>query len=301
MPDTRQFAPAEAATSAACLQYLLHNALETTQFTQRHQQVIGAVARCQITPQQVEHALADTANWSAVAHEVDAAISTFAQSLAQLPLLPHDFAADASRAPEVDAGDVSSRHRADAAELTAFLCRLAQPEVTTGARRRALARLNLSSANHALGLTASAWFGMLEAVNNATMRTLNPALLAVLRSTQPIGYAGNVIELAGPIATDATSQLEIENTLERPASLCCSCREVRRADGIGPAFTPAFTLTPAQQLLDARAESTIAISLWLDGAQFDAQTMYVGALSVESDGGTTLRIPIRITTAPAQA
>lgn len=283
------------------MQYLLHNALETTQFTQRHQQVIGAVARGQITPQQVEHAVADTAGWSAIAHEVNTAISTFAQSLAQLPLLPHVFAADASEAPEVDAGDVASRHRAGAAELTAFLCRLALPEVTTGARRRALTRHTVSNANHALSLTASAWFGMLEAVNSATMRTLNPALLAVLRSTQPIGYAGDVIELAGPIATDATSQLEIENTLERPASLRCSCREVRRADGIGPAFTPAITLTPAQQVLDARAESTIAISVWLDSAQFDAQTMYVGALSVESDGGTTLRIPIRITTAPAQA
>jgi hypothetical protein len=142
---------------------------------------------------------------------------------------------------------------------------------------------------------------MLEAVSSATLRTMNPALLAVLRSTQPIGYDREVIELAGPIATHATTQLDIENTLERPASLRCSCHEVRRADGIGPAFTPAMTVTPAHQLLDARAEGGIAISIWLDDSQFDAQAMYVGSLSVESDGGTTLRIPLRITTVPAHA
>ncbi len=277
----------------------MRTALDATQFTQRHQQLVGAVGRRQITPQQVEHALAETADWSAAAHEVAAAISTFAQSLTQHALLPHEYAADTSDEFVVNARPISDRHYADAEELAALFVRLAQPDVTSGARRRALTRLNVSNANHTLGATATAWFAMLESVSSATLRTMNPALLAALRSTQPIGYDREVIELAGPIATHATTQLDIENTLERPASLRCSCHEVRRADGIGPAFTPAMTVTPAQQLLVARAEGGIAISIWLDGEQFDAPAQYVGAFSVESDGGTTLRIPLRITTAPA--
>jgi hypothetical protein len=279
----------------------MRSALDTSQFAQRHQQVVGAVARCQITPQQVEDALAETADWSAVSRDVAAAISTFAQSLAQHALLPHEYASEVSDESVATVRPISERHHADAESLAALFSKLAQPDVTTGARRRALTRLNLSDANHTLGSTATAWFSMLESVSSATLRTMNPALLAVLRSTQPTGYDRNVIELAGPIASHATTQLEIENTLERSASLRCTCHEIRRADGIGPAFTPAITVTPAHQMLDAGAEGGVAISLWLDGAQFDAHATYVGAFSVESDGGTTLKIPLRVTTAPARA
>lgn len=301
MSDTRQFAPAESATSAACLQYLMRSALDATQFAQRHQQVIGALARSQVTSAQVERALSDTTAWQEVADEVAAAMSTFVESLTQHALLPHEHATDAADTPAQTTDVPLHRHHADATALTAILVRLAQPDVTTGARRRALTRLNTFNVNDTLRRTATAWFGMLESVNGATLRALNPSLLGVLRATQPIGYAAAVIELAGPVAASVTTQLEIENTLQRPASLRCSCHEIRRADGIGPAFTPAITVTPEHQVLDALAEGTITVSLWLDDAQFDAATMYVGAMSVESDGGTTLGIPLRITTAPAQA
>ncbi len=301
MPDTRQFAPADAASSAAFTQYLMRSALDTAQFTQRHQQLVSAVARRQVTPNQVERAFAVAADWSAIATEVSAAISTFAHALSQLALLPHQCTADPSDTIVANAHQVAVRHDSQVEELTTLLVSLAQPDVTAGARRRALTRLTVSSANHTLGTTATAWFGMLESVSSASLRMLNPSLLAVLRATQPIGYDGEVIEIKGLIATNATTQLEIENTLERPASLRCSCQEIRRADGIGPAFTPAITVTPTHQLLDARAEGNIAISLWLDSAQFDAQTTYVGALSVESDGGTTLKIPLRVTTVLASS
>lgn len=299
MPDTHQFALAEAATSAACAEYLMRSALESTHFTQRHQQLIDSVARRQLTPQQVDDALAVAADWSAVARDVSAAISAFAQSLAQHPLLPHEHATHSLDEVVSNGQRSADHHLVDADAFSALLLKLAQPDVTPGARRRALTRLNRSTANASIAGAATAWFTMLDAVGSATLRALNPALLTVLRTAQPVGYHGDVIELHGSIATHATTQLDVENTLGRPASLRCTCHEVRRADGIGPAFTPSLTLTPEFQQLDAREEGAVALSLWLDELQFEASATYVGAVSVEGDGGTALRIPLRITTTPA--
>jgi hypothetical protein len=301
MSDTRQFALAEAATSAAWARYAMRSVLDATQFAQRYDQVIGAVARRQVTPQQVEQALAESANWTAVAHEVANAIAAFADSLSQCALLPHEHAVSVSDERDSKVQETSDRHRADADTLTALLSSLAQADVTAGARRRALTRLHVADANHTLGAAATAWFTMLDAVSGATVRAMSPALLTVLRAAQPIGYHGQVIELHGPITSNATTVLEIENTLERPALLRCTCHDVRRADGIGPAFRPAMTVTPAEQVLDAGTEGRIMISVSLDDAQFDAQVLYVGALAVESDGGSTLQIPLRINTFPASA
>lgn len=296
MSDARQFAPAETATSVACAQYLMRSALDATQFVHRHQQVVGAVARGQISPQQVDDALT-TADWGEVEQDVFAAISAFAQALAQQALLPHEYAAPTSDEVVTNAPSAADRPHAEVEPLSSLLATLAHPDVTTGARRRALTRLNQSAANHTLGSAATAWFAMLESVSSATLRAMNPALLTILRSAQPIGYDREVVELAGPIKTRVTTELDIENTLDRAASLRCTCQAVRRADGVGPAFTPSMTVTPTQQVLGARAEGAVALSLWLDDAHFDAHSMYVGALSVESDGGTRLTIPLRITTA----
>ncbi len=301
MPDARQFALAEAATSAAWTAFAMRSALDTTQFAQRYTQVVAAIGRRQLTPDQVEHAIAESADWSAVAHEVAGAMVAFVDALSQRALLPVEHADASSAEPVSDRRDIASSHRADATALTDLLTKLATPDVSLAARRRALSRLNRSAANQTLGAAATAWFAMLDAVRSASLRTMNPALLTVLRAARPIGYDGAVIELQGPIATHATAQLDIENTLDRPASLRCGCHEVRRSDGIGPAFTPELTVTPGQQTLGARAEGGIVLALWLDESQFDAQATYVGALKVESDGGTTRLIPLRITTIPAQA
>jgi hypothetical protein len=299
MPDTRQFAAAELATSAAVTRYAMRSALDATQFAQRHGQVIGAVARRQLTPVQVERALAASADWSAVAHEVATALATFAETLAQHSPIPHEHAASSSDEPVSRSAALGNPPRPDVSELTALLGNLAQPGVTAGARRRALTRLNTASINHTLGGAATAWFALLDALSTATLRAINPALLGVLRAAQPADYDGQVIELCGPIATDATTYLEIENTLARSASLRCTCLDVRRADGIGPSFAPAVTVTPPQQQLDAHSEGSVLLSVRLDESHFAAHATYVGALSVESDGGTTLRIPLRITTVPA--
>jgi hypothetical protein len=301
MPDARQFAPAEIATSAACATYLMQASLHGTHFAQRHQQVIDAVSRRQLSPAQVEDTLRTTADWSTARHRIDAALSSFVQSLSRHPLLPHEHAASAPHEIAVQSAEVFERSHDDVHALTALFTKLAQPDTTASARRRALSRLNVSSTNHTIAEAADAWFALLDALGGATLQALTPALLAALRAAQPIGYDREVIELAGAVSSHTSTELSIENTLERPASLHCHCETVRRADGVGPSFAPQITVSPGRQVLDARNEGAVAISIWLDDTQFAAHTTYVGALSVESDGGTHIRIPLRITTAPASA
>ena len=301
MTDVRQFTSAESATSAACAEYFLRSALHATRFLWRHEQVMGAVARRQITTAQVEHALADATERSAVVQEVATAISAFTTSLMQRSLLPRMPSTAKDDEAATEAAAVLEQHDADASKMVEQLAALAGPTVTTGARRRALTRLTLSDANQQLAETARAWFTLLDALSGASVRAMNPALLDVLRTAQPIGYDREVIELAAPLATHASAHLMVENTLARSASLSCTCRDIRRADGIGPAFTPAMTVSPAHQRLDAGTVGDVELTLWLDDAQFDPHATYVGALSVVSDGGTTVDIPLRITTAPAHS
>ena len=271
----------------------MRSAVDATQFQWRFQQLMGALSRHQLSLQQVERAIDDAADWSAVAAETTRAIDAFVRSLTAC-------ATPVADAQSSDTGIPSDLHAALPAGFTALLTSLAAPGVTNGARRRALTRHSVATINQSMGMAATAWFELLETMAGTGMRALNPALLAALRATQPRGYDREVIELEGALATHATTRLEIENSLARAASLRCTCREVRRADGIGPAFTPSLTMTPEQQVLDAHTLGEVAISLWLDGAQFDEPAQYVGALCVESDGGTTLDIPLRITTVPAQ-
>lgn len=295
MADARQFTPAATATSAACTQYLLRAGVDATQYSWRLQQLMGAVARHQLGPDVAAQAMETTAGWATIAQETAASFAEFAAVLARRPLLPVE------RAPAHETLDAPAP--SSAARCTAFIATLESlsgPDVTNGARRRALTRLANADINTEVAEVATAWFAMLETVMSATLRTLNPALLAALRMAQPVGFDRSVIELEGAVATHASTTLEIENTLERAASLQCTVREVRRADGVGPAFTPACALSPERQLVPARAMGDVALTMWLDDAQFDPHAMYVGALCVQSDGGTTLDIPLRITTAPAR-
>ena len=285
----------------------MRSALEATQFLLRYQQLMGAVARRQISTAIVDAKFADAAHSTVTAHETARAIATFAQSFARHTFLPSDIGAaadDAAIADEPADGIAALAISRNLRALDAFTMRvaaLAHADASPGSRRRALTRLNIADTNHQISDAANEWFTILSTLELASARALSPVLLAALRETQPVGFDGDVIELTGPIATHAVTRVTIENTRDEPAAICCAVSDVRRADGVGPAFLPAVTISPPLQQLGALRHGAIDLSLWLDGAQFDDRATYVGALSVLRDGGPSIDIPLRIITTPAQA
>lgn len=302
MAETRDFSQAEAATSAACAEYLLHSALDATQLLHRFQQLMGAVARRQISPARVEENFARAAHSTAAGEETAHAIATFVDSFALCCFVPgetavtDDVASDAHELDEGIAARVIMRHQHALNSYTAQIAALAEPTVSAGARRRSLTRSHHASANQLISDAAAQWFTVLSAIGTAQSRTLAPALLATLREIHPVGFDGHVVELTGRIAEHVATSLTIENERESATSVQFTIGEVRRADGVGPAFSPPIQITPAHADLDALEIRTVAISVVLDAARFADGASYVGALRVSHDDGAALEIPLRITT-----
>jgi hypothetical protein len=307
MAESRDFTSAEAATSAACARYLLHSALDATEQLHRYQQLMGAVARGQISPARVERHITHAAHSSAAADEAERAVAAFVDSFTHCCFVPSEAAMTADDTRDADELDermdarVIMRHQHALDAFTAQIAALAEPTVSAGARRRALTRVQHASANQLISDAAAQWFTVLSAIGSAQSRTLAPALLDVLRQTQPVGFDGHVVELAGRISEHTSTSIAIENERDSATSVQFSVSDVRRADGVGPAFASAIAITPEQVFLDAHAGSAVTLSVALDAKRFTPGASYVGALRVVHDDGVILEIPLRITTSQERA
>jgi hypothetical protein len=71
--------------------------------------------------------------------------------------------------------------------------------------------------------------------------------------------------------------------------------DLRRADGVGPAFDPKVTFTPDGLDLGPGEEGSLRVSLELDPADFQADRLYVGSLYVTGHGEPDFEVPLRIT------
>ena len=302
MADSRDFSLAEAATSAACTRFLLHSALDATELLHRYQQLMGAVARRQVSPALVGQHIARAVHSTTPADDLQRAVRAFVESFTRVCFVTNaavDTDDVASRSDELDAGvdaSVIMRHQRALHSFTAQVAALAEPTVSAGARRRALTRSEYSSANQLISHAATQWFTVLSAITGAQSRALLPALLASLREAQPVGYDGHVLELSGSVPSRVSTALTIDNERNAATSVRCTATDVRRADGVGPAFVPPVTITPEVTQLAAKQSGTIEVAVHLDAQLFADRTSYVGAVQVSHADGTTVDIPLRITT-----
>jgi hypothetical protein len=111
-----------------------------------------------------------------------------------------------------------------------------------------------------------------------------------------------VVNLAGPIGDTASASLSLANTRREPSLIRCTFSDVRRADGVGPAFGPKIVIAPEALQLQPNEEGSVRLSLRLDEADYDADVLYTGAVRVTDHGETRLELPLRITaTRPANS
>ena len=119
--------------------------------------------------------------------------------------------------------------------------------------------------------------------------------MTVLRSVDPVGFHGDVVEIAGPLNTTAATVVTLDGGEMERAVVRCAVSDVRRADGVGPAFIPQLVLAPEEIVLGRERDAQLSLSLWLDETIYDRETPYVGALHLTRDGAPRLEIPLRIT------
>jgi hypothetical protein len=80
----------------------------------------------------------------------------------------------------------------------------------------------------------------------------------------------------------------------------CHVSDVRRADGVDPAFAPDVTFSPEPLELGPGEEARLLLTLRLDEASFVPDAPYVATLHITGHGEPRLEVPLRITaTEPA--
>lgn len=96
------------------------------------------------------------------------------------------------------------------------------------------------------------------------------------------GFAGAIV----------TASLSVTNTTAHRTAIVCQITDVRRSDGIGPAFVPALVIFPETLELAPDEEGTLTVSLHLDPQQYDPGASYTGALHIS--GGPDLQVEVQL-------
>ena len=114
-----------------------------------------------------------------------------------------------------------------------------------------------------------------------------------LRSITRRAERPDSIELGGRLGESVRVRLLVANDEPVSAPMRCAITDVRREDGVGPAFEPEVTITPAAFDLAPGAEVPVACSLLLSDV-FAPDVTYVGEFRVLTDTATVLEIPLRV-------
>ncbi len=120
------------------------------------------------------------------------------------------------------------------------------------------------------------------------------ALAARATGDQHDGQTSSVVNLSGPIGGVAATTLKIANTKQERASIRCTATDVRRADGIGPAFAPKIISTREVFDVGPGEEASLQLSLQLDEAAYETDALYTGAVLITGLGKSRIEVPLRI-------
>lgn len=276
MADSRDLTNAADDIATAYAEYLVRGAVASTHAVHLYEQVIGCVGRRQISPDTLQNSLIAFAGAHAPQTQtnVATAVARFVETLGSLRVTHDTFFADLAA---VAAGEKQPRD----------------------VRRASAKQLNTSLAT-TLSRGAAAWFELLGALDEERAAFAESYLVGVLRRANPIGFDGDVVEMSGPINTHITTTITLDNTLTERTAIHCTAGDVRRADGIGPAFTPDLVFAPEAVIVEGAKHAQVQLSLWLDRAVYAPHSSYVGSLHIMRDDAPRLDIPLRISpTSPA--
>ncbi len=109
------------------------------------------------------------------------------------------------------------------------------------------------------------------------------------------------VVLQAPLGGVAFQSFTIENTTDAPMPVRYLATEVRRMDGVGPAFAPKMMIAPEVLELAPGDGATIRLSLPLEADRFEVDVPCVGFLYVMDEGERRVDLQLRIVaTAPVR-
>lgn len=147
---------------------------------------------------------------------------------------------------------------------------------------------------------AGLYFGLLNGLNEVRAEYEETYFRGVLGPAAGEEHeAPVVLALRGPIGTTASANLTVTNTTGERATVRHLVSDIRRADGVGPAFDPKISIVPSALELGPAEEGVLNLSLGLDSEHYDSDALYVGVLYVTGGADLRVEVQLRITTAAA--
>jgi len=136
---------------------------------------------------------------------------------------------------------------------------------------------------------------LLGGFNDLRAGQIEDCLRTLLTSaTATVSDPSRALVLVASLSGTASTALIVENEGTERIAIHCVASDVRRADGVGPAFVPEISLTPDGQTIEPGQEGRVLASLRLDAAVYESERLYVGALRVMGERGPRLEVPLHI-------
>jgi hypothetical protein len=182
------------------------------------------------------------------------------------------------------------------------LSRVASGETTPEQLQRTMSEYLERRLPEHLRQAGQLYFQLLSDLNEVRATYEEDYLRGVLASIRRPGDTDAfALRLVAPLGSAAAASLSLTNTREERAQIRTRVTEVRRADGIGPAFAAKAAIVPEQVELAPGEEVNLRVSVLLDTADYDSGILYVGELQVTGHGEPRLDVPLRIMATAAES
>jgi hypothetical protein len=111
---------------------------------------------------------------------------------------------------------------------------------------------------------------------------------------RPAEQAGMPARAVAQLGASATIKFAVCNTTMSTATIRCVMTDVRRSDGVGPAFEPRATITPGHFSLAAGREEAVTVSIALEEPAFMPGPTYSGSIRILGIGDGVVDVPIEV-------
>jgi hypothetical protein len=299
-------------------EYLASSAGRSARTLELYQDLLAAVSRGELAPTIIQELAASftQARGSAYAGELTTLSSRFFTGLVELgsgyardlvdAIAPGTMPATAAMPPSLDGSDWSTWFRQltdyatdqGTAALGAYqslLDRVAAGDVPPTAMSQTSQHFLETRLPDHLRRLVSLCFELLSGLDDIRNRYSEEFLEGVLQ-TGPVGGddALFALDLVAPVGSTTSASLWITNTEDEPTVVDWSVPDVRRSDGVGPAFTPDVSITPTSVELAPGEDTQLVVSVVLDADRYEPDYLYLGALRVTGGDRELVEVPLRI-------
>jgi hypothetical protein len=311
--------------SARYAEYLKSSTARAARTAELNKQLMKRVARGELAPVTLESQLTAflATNATSYANELAETSMEFLTGLVEVgtsysyelleSIVPGEVPDPDNAAPDFDPGDWSNWFRrltdyaaAQNASVTEML-RTVMEKVASGA----IAPRDMQAVSEeyhgerlpgTVAKIVTLYFDLLTRLDETHSAYGDRFLETVLDLSKAAEKSDATLDLVGPIGGTASVRFAVSNTAADSTSLRSVMTDVRRADGVGPAFEPPVTISPERFVLEPGAEEILALTVRLLADSFEPGPEYVGTLHVLSPGSTLVEVPLRIRAAlPGQS